>query len=202
MSMNLFGKIEKLDISIGNSFYSKERDMFYEDVLQSDKSYHGTNNPMAIKVELYSPLLSVENHKFYKGLGIRLEKSVESDSSFANLNYMTPVYFAMMYQKEFGKYNLYGKFNIGYDFAIGKEEYLEKFNGYKNAEINGGMYFGMECGIEYKSLIVGINYNQSSTKLDIPSGTGQVEGKVDRDFSTIALNIGYRLEMSKLREAF
>ena len=57
------------------------------------------------------------------------------------------------------------------------------------------MHFGIESGIEYKNILLGLNYNQSSTKLLIPSGVNQVEGKVDREFSTIALVLGYRFDI-------
>lgn len=196
ISINIFCKFQKVDIEFGSSFYAKEREMHYEEsVLQNDSSFHANNNSKSAKVDVYKPLLKVENHIFYLGFGVRLEEALAIDSQYGNLNYLTPLYFSTLYLKKNEKINFYGKFNIGYEFAFEKGKNVKKFDGDNEARVSGGMHFGIESGIEYKNILLGLNYNQSSTKLLIPSGVNQVEGKVDREFSTIALVLGYRFDI-------
>lgn len=196
MSISIFCEFQKLDIGYGTSFYAKEREMHYEEsVLQEDNSLHANNNGKFIKFDMYSPLIKVESHKLYIGFGVRLEEALEVNSQYGNLNYLTPIYFSTLYLKNNKNIDFYSKFNLGYEFAITKGEGLSKFDGYSKAKLSGGMHFGIESGIEYKNYLLGINYNQSSTKIKIPTGDNQVEGKVDRDFSTIALVLGYRFDI-------
>ena len=192
----MFCEFKKIDVSYGTSFYAKEREMYYEDsVLQEDKSVHASNNGKFVKFDMYSPLLKVENNSLYMGFGMRLEEALEVNSEYGNFNYLTPIYISTLYLKENKNINFYGKFNIGYEFALEKGDELKKFDGYKEAKLSGGMHFGIESGIEYKKFLLGINYNQSSTKITIPEGDNQLEGKIDRDFSTIGLVLGYRFDI-------
>ena len=196
ISVSLFCEFQKIDISYGASFYAKEREVHYEkSVLQEDTSIHASEIGKFIKADVYKPLLKVENNSFYLGFGIRLEEALDVDSEYGNLNYLTPIYFSTLYLRDNPNISFYGKFNIGYEFAFEKGDYINKFDGYDEAKLSGGMYFGIESGIEYRDFLLGINYNQSSTKVIIPNGENQVEGKVDRDFSTIALVLGYRFDI-------
>lgn len=195
-SVSLFCKFQKIDISYGTSFYAKEREVHYEKaVLQEDISIHTSEMGKFIKADVYKPLLKVENNSFYLGFGVRMEEALAVDSKYGNLNYLTPIYFSTLYLRDYNNISFYGKFNIGYEFALEKGNNISKLDGYDEAKLSGGMYFGIESGIEYRNFLLGINYNQSSTKLIIPNGENQVEGKVDRDFSTIALVLGYRFDI-------
>ena len=195
ISLYAFSDFNKLDISLGTSCYEKVREgKFENEVMLSDNRYDGLNSSKSIKIDLYSPLLKVENHTFSIGFGFRVEEAVKTYSEYSNLNYLTPVYFTCLYLKDDKYFNFYGKFNLGYEFAFSKRGNLYDFIGYERAKLEGGLYFGVESGIEYKNLILGINYNRSSTKLVIPAGVNQNSGKIDEDFSTIALVLGYRLD--------
>ena len=101
ISINIFCKFQKVDIEFGTSFYAKERDMHYEEaVLQNDSSFHATNYSKSVKVDVYKPLLNVENNTFYLGFGVRLEEALAIESQYGNLNYLTPLYFSTLYLKK------------------------------------------------------------------------------------------------------
>jgi hypothetical protein len=121
MSVSLFCKFQKIDISYGTSFYAKEREVHYEkSVLQEDTSIHASETGKFIKADVYKPLLKVENNSFYLGFGIRLEEALDVDSEYGNLNYLTPIYFSTLYLRDNPNISFYGKFNIGYEFAFEK----------------------------------------------------------------------------------
>ena len=62
------------------------------------------------------------------------------------------------------------------------------------AEVKGGLHFGLEGGIVYRNFILGLSYNQTSTKLQIPQGINQRKGKVDIDYISYTLNLGYQFD--------
>lgn len=147
-----------------------------------------------LRVEAYSPLLLVDKHSIQIGAGFSFENPRNFNDKFSNLNYFTPLYFSTLYEYSKDKYEIFGKFNVGYEFAINNEGELKKFDRASKSELLGGIYFGLESGIQYKSYILGLAYNFTSTKLTAPEGENQYKTKTDLDFSLFSLNLGYRFK--------
>ena len=159
-----------------------------------DETENISNPGRSLRMEAYRPLLKLDIHSIQIGLGLSLTNPLSFDNKHSSLNYFTPLYFSTLYEFSKYKYDIFGKFNVGYEFAINNENELEKFHRESNAELKGGVHFGLEGGIEYKNYILGLAYNFTSTKLMAPQGENQYKSKTDLDFSMFSLNVGYRIK--------
>lgn len=190
--VSIYPKIELISISTGNSFYTKQRQVVYEDSkMTSDKDYK-FNNISSFKFEIYDKILTVKNNNLYRGIGIKFEEYASVDSSYTELNCFIPIYFSVLYTKELKPISYYGKFNIGKELALDKKRVDEL-----NSELTGGVYYGIETGIIYENIYLGINYGQTSSKLESSENQTRKEGKVDIDSSIIGLVLGYNFNLGK-----
>lgn len=158
----------------------------------SDENTESTKDTKSIRVEVYKPLLAVYKHSIHIGAGIKIEEPVEFNHEFSAMSYLTPIYFSTLYTYNEKKYDLFGKFNIGYELAIDNKKNVEKYDSDLRAKMQGSLYFGLEGGVVYRNIILGLGYNQTSTKLEIPKGPSQEKGKVDIDYVNYTINIGYQ----------
>ena len=140
------------------------------------------------KIELIS--ISTGNN-LYRGVGIKFEEYANVNSSYTELNCFIPIYFSVLYTKELNPISYYGKFNIGKELALDKKKVNEL-----DSELTGGVYYGIETGIIYENIYLGINYGQTSSKLESSENQTRKEGKVDIDSSIIGLVLGYNFNIN------
>ncbi len=159
-----------------------------------DSTSKSTKNTQVIRVEVYKPLLKVSKHNIYLGGGLKVHEPIEFNHDFSAMSYLSPVYFSTLYSYEDKNYDLFGKFNIGYELAFDNKKNVEPYDTDLIAEVKGGLHFGLEGGIVYRNFILGLSYNQTSTKLEIPQGINQRKGKVDIDYISYTLNLGYQFD--------
>lgn len=189
--VSIYPKIELISISTGNSFYAKQRQVVYEDSkMTSDKDYK-FNDVSNFRLEIYDKILTVKNNNLYRGVGIKFEEYANVDSSYTELNCFIPIYFSVLYTKELKPISYYGKFNIGKELALDKKKVNEL-----DSELTGGVYYGIETGIIYENIYLGINYGQTSSKLESSENQTRKEGKVDIDSSIIGLVLGYNFNIN------
>ncbi len=189
--VSIYPKIELISISTGNSFHAKQRQVVYEDSkMTSDKDYK-FNDVSNFRLEIYDKILTVKNNNLYRGVGIKFEEYANVDSSYTELNCFIPIYFSVLYTKELRPISYYGKFNIGKELALDKKKVNEL-----DSDLTGGVYYGIETGIIYENIYLGINYGQTSSKLESSENQTRKEGKVDIDSSIIGLVLGYNFNIN------
>ena len=189
--VSIYPKIEHISNSTGNSFYAKQRQVVYEDSkMTSDKDYK-FNDVSNFRLEIYDKILTVKNNNLYRGVGIKFEEYANVDSSYTELNCFIPIYFSVLYTKELNPISYYGKFNIGKELALDKKKVNEL-----DSELTGGVYYGIETGIIYENIYLGISYGQTSSKLESSENQTRKEGKVDIDSSIIGLVLGYNFNIN------
>lgn len=192
----------KLDLYYSENPEVKVRIVKIEDIegkltFISDSKIDSYEKSQSLKLEFYQPLLKVDKHKINIGYGLKFQEPVSFDSKYSRLTYLIPLYFSTLYEFNQNKYEYFGKFNIGYGFAMDNKDEVRKFDGYDTARVLGGLYFSLESGIIYENVILGLSYNQASTKMIVTKGNNQNSGKVDIDYSMISLNLGYRFKAKK-----
>lgn len=159
-----------------------------------DETSRSLKNTQGVRIEAYKPLLKVSKHNIYLGGGLKIEEPIEFNHEFSAMSYLTPIYFSTLYSYEDIDYDLFGKFNIGYELAFDNKKNVEIYDTALIAKAKGGLHFGLEGGVVYKKFILGLSYNQTSTKLVIPEGVTQKEGKVDIDYISYSINLGYQFD--------
>lgn len=159
-----------------------------------DLTSKSSKDSKGLKIEAYKPLLKVSKHNIYLGGGIKFGEPVEFNQNFSAMSYLSPLYFSTLYSYEDKNYDLFGKFNIGYELAFDNKKNVKPYDTDLIAEVQGGLHFELEGGIVYKNFILGLSYNQTSTKLEIPEGISQRKGKVDIDYTSYTLNLGYQFD--------
>lgn len=194
--------IDRIDFYYQENFDTKirvirinEKDGVYTFV--NDDTIKSKYKNQSIKIELYKPLLKVENHKISIGYGVKIQDLVEFNSEYTNLTYLIPMYLSTLYEYNKKPYDIFGKFNIGYGLAVNNKDVLENFDGYSSAKIRGGLNFSLESGIVYKNFILSLAYDQSSTKLLITQGENQSNATVDIDYSIVSIGLGYKFDRFK-----
>lgn len=159
-----------------------------------DETTLSSKTAQGLRIEGYKPLLKVSKHNIYLGAGLKIEEPIEFNHDFSAMSYLSPIYFSTLYNYENEIYDLFGKFNIGYELAFDNKKNVKPYDTELIAEVKGGLHFGLEGGIVYRNFILGLSYNQTSTKLEIPEGINQKKGKVDIDYISYTLNLGYQFD--------
>lgn len=196
-----FGKnFDRLDVSYAGIFktsarITEEADNINKLILVRDVKVDSQNKPDSIQIEIYKPLLQVENHSLKLGSGLKFGRDVEMLDKYSSLNYFSPVYFTILYSNNQNAYEYYGKFRVGYDFGFFRKGNVNNFNGNEQAKLKGGIYFSLEDGIVYRSFLLGLGYDFSSTKLLTPAGESQLSTKTDLDYGRVYLTFGYSFKL-------
>lgn len=191
---------DRIDVSYAGAFktstrITEEADTNNKLILIRDVKIDSINRPYSLQIEVYKPLLKVDNHSLRIGSGVKLGKDVEMSDKYNSLNYFFPIYFTILYSNTQNICDYYGKFRVGYDFGFFRKANVDNFNGDEGAKLKGGIYFSLENGVLYKDFLFGLGYDFTSTKLLSPHGSNQLSTKTDLDYGRIYLTLGYSYKL-------